>query len=112
MAGRALETYIGEKLNGYDIIGVCREKVKPRMIVQCPVCKEDSELNGDAIYKADIDSLRNGVKCCECSDQPKRTIEVWDKLLRRKSATAGQEYLGMLAQWKGNSTYIHLRCKT
>lgn len=112
MAGRVLETYIGEKVNGYDVIGVCREKVKPRMIVQCPVCREDSELNGDAIYKADMDSLQKGVKCCECSFNPKRTKEVWNKLLIRKSSDSGQEYLGLTALWNGNSTYIRLRCKT
>lgn len=112
MAGKALETYIGDKLNGYDIIGVCREKVRPRLIVQCPVCREDSELNGGAIYKVDMDSLQKGIKCCECSDRPKRTESVWNTLLRRKSIVAGQEYLGMLAPWNGNSTYIRLRCKT
>lgn len=107
-----LEDLIGAIIEGYEVIGVDRsDKRHPKMVVCCPVCKKDPEINGEAIYKSTYSHLMEGNKICECSNQPKRTKEVWDKVIRRKSVTADQEFIDYAEDWRGNSTYLKLKCK-
>lgn len=107
-----LEERVGKVIGGYEVLGVDRTNTRrPKLIVCCPICKKDPEINGDAIYLADCFHIEDGNKVCECGINPKRSLDVWTKILRRKSSEAGQEFLGYAEVWRGNVTYLRLRCK-
>lgn len=80
-----------------------------KVVVECSVCKEDSELFGIGLFISGINHLRTGKLPCGCSPTPK-----WNKdqqLLRMNRALYKTNFtLGEIHKYTGHNTKITLVC--
>lgn len=79
-------------------------------IVRCEICKHDSEMFGEGIFKSIKSNL---VRCnlpCGCSSNPKFTENQNRIIVQRWATDKGFVFKGWVGQYKGSNTKIHLVC--
>lgn len=81
---------------------------------QCPICKKDPELFGDAIYEASISFFKKGNNLCGCRRTPKWTQEQYkikiDRICKEKDLVFNG-YLHNEGETKACAkTYLSLTC--
>lgn len=81
---------------------------------QCPICKKDPELFGDAVYEANISFFKKGNNLCGCRRTPKWTQEQYkvkiDRVCREKDIVFNG-YLHNEGETKACAkTYLSLTC--
>lgn len=79
-------------------------------IVECNICKNDNELNGDGIYQAVKSHLSRGVVPCGCSKHPKYTKYQWEVRVKRSAENKGLKFISFLGEFKGKNTKLKLCC--
>lgn len=96
-----------DKNRHLEFVGWYRRKDKQKMyVLHCPVCAQDEELHGDALFPLADDHVRRGIVPCACGNT--RLSEDQYKIVVERSATAkGYTFLG----WEGEYTKITTRCK-
>lgn len=79
---------------------------------QCPVCKEDPELYGDAIYEAPCSFFKKGLHLCGCRRTPKWTKEQYLIRIKRKCTELNIEFIGFVGNSfnKCTNTFLDLKC--
>lgn len=79
--------------------------------VQCQICRNDTELYGDATYTIDGDYFNKGKLPCGCSDIPKRSYEQWQVIIKRKSQINNHNFHGFVKSEKiDQNTKCKLSC--
>jgi predicted GIY-YIG superfamily endonuclease len=92
-----------------------RSKTEKAVKVHCPICAEDPELYGEAIYTMTLGNYRKGQKPCGCSKSPKRTEQQWEILIGRKALSNNHTFLGFIKDVDAPLTdqaYLRLHCNT
>lgn len=78
-------------------------------ILECDICKNDSELFGDGIFRSLKTNLNKGRLACGCS----RTLwskEQYKVLCSRKASQRGYVFLGFDVEWRNQNTKVKLSC--
>lgn len=84
---------------------------QPLYEVECQICKLDSELFGDAKYKATSDYLKANKLPCGCSSAPKWSKEQWEVLIKRKASSKDITFNGFVCNDKiGQNSKLNLEC--
>lgn len=107
-----------DKINNYNselykILGSYKDKqYRIKLIVECPVCKQDPELFLDGLFDIGAKELSNGVTCCGCSSSPQWEEWQYKILLQRRASQFNCEFLGWSSEYIGSQTRTKMHCKT
>lgn len=79
---------------------------------QCPICKEDPELFGDAVYEASCSFFKSGNKLCGCRRTPKWEPEQYIVKINRRCKESDITFKGFVDDKikKCSNTYLKLEC--
>ena len=89
------------------------KKVKNLYKVECQICKNDSELNGNAIYEVDTQYFSSNKLPCSCSKSPRYSKKQWELIIKRKSYENNHTFLGFSnGEYENQNTKLLLRCNT
>lgn len=78
-------------------------------ILECSLCKQDSELFGDGVFRTTRAHLREGKIPCGCSPL-KYSKEQYFTLCDRKARVRGFELLGFCDKWLAIHTKLRMAC--
>ena len=82
-------------------------------VVECDVCREDSELFGDGIFLSPKNSLSNGAVPCGCTISPYWTEDQYKIICSRKAELLGNKFIGWDGVFKGcAATKVIQECST
>lgn len=77
--------------------------------VTCHVCKQDSELHGQAVYQMAKGDILAGVHPCGCSKLPKWTVQQYLVRIKRRCAELDYTLISSPEELQ-HDTYLTLRC--
>lgn len=105
----------GMTLGTLTVLGrVCKRRESGRSvsmtIVECSVCKEDSELFGQGVFKIHRGHLIAGIKPCGCGIRTRWTEDQYKILCERAAGEVGVEFNGWDGDYNKNTTKAALSC--
>lgn len=80
-----------------------------RYLVECDICKKDSEMFGNGIFSITKDKLISNKVPCGCSRTPRYTQNQWEILVKRACIKQDYTYVGKLSDRFSALTKLHLR---
>lgn len=79
-------------------------------VVECNLCSNNRELNGDGVYKAIKSNLHRGSVPCSCSKQAKLTKCQWEAKVKKASEEKGLKFISFVGEYIGCSTRVKVCC--
>ena len=78
--------------------------------VICHICKNDPELNGEAMYTISRSNFRKGYIPCGCSKTEIKTEHQWKVIIGRKFENSPYKFMGFRGDFKGLATKCIMVC--
>lgn len=99
-----------EAVPQHKVIGFYRNsKNRKYYVIECQICKTDTELNGAGIFRQEPSKLGKSI-CCRCALSTAKTESEWQFLCKRKCNEIGIEFKGFAGEFKGVNTKCVLSC--
>ena len=107
------DDFIGTKFGPFlqlTVLGWFGEKSlrNKKYTVQCSICKEDSELYGDAKYLITRNKINRGTLPCGCSPNNRWSKEQWIVKLKRECDLRNYKFIAFNGDRKGGKGSVYL----